>query len=207
MFYPQSMVDPYHCLAHARDGCASVERRPRQCSGREWNISNCRNRSTVSNPICRSRYLRRRQSCLAAIDFHDSRRIGEQMSTTSKNRFLRNINRFASTCLLFLLILGCASSPPPGVDRASKGQQLKSILGTTQARITFANKSGQRVKVYWLDYSGNLVFYKALEAGESYDQETYFTHPWLVTDANNTPWKTYLATSDHTVVDIISPEK
>jgi hypothetical protein len=129
----------------------------------------------------------------------------KEMSATFQIPLARKLYGFAS---IFLLALtgGCATSDNSKVG-AGEEQYSKSLAGVTQARITFFNRSGQRVKVYWLDYAGNLVFYKSLEAGESYDQETYFTHPWLITDAHNNAWKTYLATSDHTLVEITSPSK
>jgi hypothetical protein len=43
------------------------------------------------------------------------------------------------------------------------------------------------VKIYWLGYSGEMVFYHDLGPGQSFKQETYYTHPWLVTDDQGNP--------------------
>jgi len=40
----------------------------------------------------------------------------------------------------------------------------------------------ERVTVYWIDFKGARVFYNSLAPGESYTQQTYVTHPWIVVD-------------------------
>ena len=62
--------------------------------------------------------------------------------------------------LVVLMLTGCVTSTPSSMTNANHEKYLKSLSGETPAQIAFVNKSGQRVKVYWLDYSGNLVFYK-----------------------------------------------
>jgi hypothetical protein len=42
------------------------------------------------------------------------------------------------------------------------------------------------VRIYWLDYEGDLVLYNDLDAGESYLQGTWLTHPWVaINDEGN----------------------
>ncbi|WP_088241325.1 hypothetical protein [Calothrix rhizosoleniae] len=62
--------------------------------------------------------------------------------------------------------------------------ESRSISGKVATNVTFANKSSKKVKVYWLDYSGKRTFYKTLKSGTSYKQQTYVTHPWVVTDTS-----------------------
>lgn len=60
----------------------------------------------------------------------------------------------------------------------------RSLTGDTPTNIRFravGENDETQFKIYWLDYQGRRVFYKHLFAGESYDQQTYMTHPWLVT--------------------------
>jgi hypothetical protein len=64
---------------------------------------------------------------------------------------------------------------------------LKSINGNVATSIQFLNDTAGSVNVYWLDYNGQRVFYRggpylALDAGSSYVQGTFLTHPWVVTD-------------------------
>jgi VHL beta domain len=62
---------------------------------------------------------------------------------------------------------------------------IRSINGDFSTSVKFINNSLITVKVYWLDYDGKRKFYKSLQAGEQYIQETYLTHPWLITDPRN----------------------
>ena len=49
----------------------------------------------------------------------------------------------------------------------------------------FVNIGQRALKVFWLDYSGNRKFYANLHAGQSYQVNTFETHPWLIVDENN----------------------
>jgi hypothetical protein len=68
---------------------------------------------------------------------------------------------------------------------------IKSINGIIETNITFINKSGQPIKVYWLDYEGKRKLYANMKAEDSYVQQTYVTHPWLITDADDNAWDVY----------------
>ncbi len=54
---------------------------------------------------------------------------------------------------------------------------IKSVTGDVAATIEFVNASGKTVKVYWLDYDGRRKLYQTLAAGDSYEQQTFLTHP------------------------------
>jgi hypothetical protein len=57
---------------------------------------------------------------------------------------------------------------------------LRSATGPS-TNVRFTNNSEGRVTVYWLNSLGRRVEYRKLAKGESYDQQTYVTHPWLIT--------------------------
>jgi hypothetical protein len=59
-----------------------------------------------------------------------------------------------------------------------------SISGDQPSQITFDNESGRTAQIWWLDYNGNYVYYNTLEDGTSYLQETWITHPWVMTDTS-----------------------
>ena len=61
----------------------------------------------------------------------------------------------------------------------------RSILGNQKTEIEFINKKQEPIKVFWMDYNGNAVFYKMMKPSEKYTQNTFMTHPWLITDSNN----------------------
>lgn len=74
----------------------------------------------------------------------------------------------------------------------------RSQFGVTTATIRFANRSIREVRpdgttyreavtynIYWLNYKGERVLYKVLAPGEQVVQQTFLTHPWLVTRARD----------------------
>ena len=48
--------------------------------------------------------------------------------------------------------------------------------------LTFENKRSHRIKLYWVDYGGNLKLYGEIDSGGNRQQTTYSDAVWLVTD-------------------------
>ena len=48
--------------------------------------------------------------------------------------------------------------------------------------IHFENKSGRKLKVFWVKYSGGLQLYAELNAGDTRRQNTYAGNTWVITD-------------------------
>lgn len=67
----------------------------------------------------------------------------------------------------------CAQEP---VTRSGSG-------GATT--VTWINNSQEVRRGYWLNYSGQRVLYWELQPGQQVQQQTYITHPWVITNANN----------------------
>jgi hypothetical protein len=62
---------------------------------------------------------------------------------------------------------------------------IKSIVGDTPTAIRFINNSANLIfQVLWLDYNGNRVFYATLSPGQSFIQQTFLTHPWVIADTS-----------------------
>ena len=62
--------------------------------------------------------------------------------------------------------------------------RLRSTSGDRKARLRFrviGENDETQFKLYWLDYQGRRQFYKHVFAGDVYDQQTFVTHPWVVT--------------------------
>jgi hypothetical protein len=57
---------------------------------------------------------------------------------------------------------------------------MKSLNANQEAAIEFINLTNLTVDVNWIDYSGNEVFYNTLAPGQSYQQGTFITHPWVI---------------------------
>lgn len=82
-----------------------------------------------------------------------------------------------SAALLAALPLGAlASCPGEGSSRSVHSAQPTTLLFTNEAE-----SPEDVISVYWLDYDGHRQHYFDLFPGETRLQETYLTHPWLVT--------------------------
>jgi dipeptidyl aminopeptidase/acylaminoacyl peptidase len=51
--------------------------------------------------------------------------------------------------------------------------------------VTFENRLGETVKLFWIDSGGSRVPYGSISAGEKHTQHTFVGHVWLVTSANS----------------------
>jgi hypothetical protein len=60
---------------------------------------------------------------------------------------------------------------------------LRSIDEKTLTEVTFFNQSPKMIRTYWLDHEGNRKFGSEIRPGDSFVQQTYVTHPWVVTNA------------------------
>jgi hypothetical protein len=107
------------------------------------------------------------------------------------------------------------SAPPNGAvpndpNRAAAGADascaseasLKSLNGNQSITLTFRNLSNGAISAYWLDYAGKRVFYRRLNGGESYDQPTYISHPWVFVDASGKCRRVVLPSASEKVVAI-----
>ncbi|WP_254606453.1 PEPxxWA-CTERM sorting domain-containing protein [Sphingomonas bacterium] len=68
----------------------------------------------------------------------------------------------------------------PQLDPVLLDTTFVSTSGTTPASINFVNHLSTAVDVYWINYSGNRVFYTTLAAMSDYVQPTFITHPWII---------------------------
>lgn len=78
-------------------------------------------------------------------------------------------------------------TPPPGGESGvlPRGDVPAScsLNSDTPITILFVNNTRRTVSVYWKDFQCGEVLYHTLEPGQSYVQETYATHPWVVRDS------------------------
>ena len=77
-----------------------------------------------------------------------------------------------------------AQSELPDVGCARE-DRLRSTDGSTSTKVTFVNHSALTVRTYWLNYQGKRVFYAEVAPGSSYEQQTYVTHPWVITNSRS----------------------
>jgi hypothetical protein len=62
--------------------------------------------------------------------------------------------------------------------------------------IHFTNTTAGTVSVMWLDYDRHRVWYNGLSPGQSYDQQTYAGHIWVITEAGGAVIAVYTATTE-----------
>jgi len=53
--------------------------------------------------------------------------------------------------------------------------------------VIFENKSGKKVKLYWVSYGGELKQYAELDPGATRKQNTYARNTWLIADSSDKP--------------------
>jgi len=101
------------------------------------------------------------------------------------------------------LAAACLASCSTGAVR----DEPRSLASDTHALLTFANRSGQTVNIYWIDFGGNRQLYQTLKSGGTFTQQTYLTHPWLVTDSHGRPWHVYFAEVQPRTIVLEAPER
>ena len=65
---------------------------------------------------------------------------------------------------------------------ASRESRLRSHGGGPSTFIDFVNTRESTVVVHWINYDGRRQQYAVLRPGQSYRQQTYVGHPWVVAD-------------------------
>ena len=68
--------------------------------------------------------------------------------------------------------------------------------------MTFQNQSNETLSAYWLDYGGKRVLYRRLDGGQSFNQPTFVSHPWLFADASGKCRKIVMPSETEKVVSI-----
>jgi len=80
---------------------------------------------------------------------------------------------------------------------------LRSVEGSTLIAVTFLNRSGEAINVYWINYRGSEQFYFELQPGQSQRQKTYLTHAWCARDeTSNAALLGVVATQDEQVATV-----
>jgi hypothetical protein len=94
---------------------------------------------------------------------------------------MKTVLKIVLFCALTMLLFTA-----PGFSQelhpAEKAKQARTISTEFKTSINFYNQSGQTVKLFWLDQSGNRAFVISLKAGESTTATTYLSQPWVITD-------------------------
>ena len=76
---------------------------------------------------------------------------------------------------------------------ASDQKPPKSKTGSFTT-VVFENKSGRKVKLYWVEYGGGLKIYGTLDVGATREQNTFSDATWLITDEKDKPLGYFIST-------------
>jgi hypothetical protein len=92
--------------------------------------------------------------------------------------------RRAFLAAMLAVLAGGAQAQNELQDVGCAGEStLRSIDETMMTEVTFFNQSPAPIRTYRLDHQGNRQFGSEIRPGDSYVQQTYVTHPWVVTSA------------------------
>jgi hypothetical protein len=69
-------------------------------------------------------------------------------------------------------------------SNCSEEGTIKSATGPA-TKIAFKNDTAAEISIYWLNAQGTRQLYKKLAAGQTHNQSTYVTHPWLIANAQD----------------------
>jgi hypothetical protein len=89
----------------------------------------------------------------------------------------------AALCALCLLPITMQGTGHAAGARCAQEWDLRSLEGRASTSVTFVNNSRGMIRTYWIDYQGRRVFYAEIPPGGSYVQQTFLTHPWVVTNS------------------------
>lgn len=84
----------------------------------------------------------------------------------------------------------------------SEESSLMALNSNVSTSVDFENQTNETVNVYWLNFMGAPVLYYTLAPGTGYTQQTFVTHPWLITDASNNCIEIFEPVSGPGVADI-----
>jgi len=61
----------------------------------------------------------------------------------------------------------------------------QSVNSNISIHVLFKNETRIPVSVYWLNFQGGEQFYANIQPGQSHNQQTYVSHPWVIKNMND----------------------
>jgi von Hippel-Lindau disease tumor supressor len=115
--------------------------------------------------------------------------------------------RLTLRILVLALVAICSQKVGAQPSDCSLERSLRSTEGKRATSINFKNSSGRTINVYWLDYSGKRKLYQQLPPGKSFTQQTFATHPWVVTGPDDRCISIFFSQTGSVTADVNSPER
>jgi hypothetical protein len=84
------------------------------------------------------------------------------------------------------------------------GQPHPSAKNGAETQVTFVNRTGGEVKLFWIDTEGNHKLYGSIAPGERCVQHTYGEHVWLVVNSDGSTLAVFDAGNDpaEAIIDV-----
>ena len=106
--------------------------------------------------------------------------------------------------VMSLLLCSPTFAAPIGPDDLFRGCanqfNLRSVVGNQSILLHFINTTRGTIVIFWINYQGAKQFYNRLGPNESYTQQTFVTHPWVITDSGLRCLAAFTATQTQDVV-------
>jgi hypothetical protein len=115
-------------------------------------------------------------------------KVGSQVeaATSGRQRPEISVSMYEPYALVPTVVAPPIIMPPKTAGaRCPEEGRLRSTDGRTSTYINFVNHTRQAIRTYWLNYEGHRQYYAEIQAGATYRQQTYLTHPWVVTDSSD----------------------
>lgn len=78
----------------------------------------------------------------------------------------------------------------------------RSVGGGILSSMAIKNTRSDSVKLYWVEYNGNLKYYAEIAGGATLTRGTFSKATWLITDLDETPLGYFTATKEPSEVEI-----
>jgi hypothetical protein len=100
-------------------------------------------------------------------------------------------------------VASASASPqagPPVADASCAAEAgSHSVNSDHPTSFTITNHTSETLTVLWLNFKGQREKYFDLPAGQSHDQNTFVTHPWVVADPHGNCVRLFTVTTTTTI--------
>ncbi|MEO2024113.1 MAG: hypothetical protein ABGX05_19975 [Pirellulaceae bacterium] len=121
-----------------------------------------------------------------------------------------NLIIFSLSSLAPVPALAQDDTPPPSFTIAFVPYSLVKDIphsgGGKNTSVTFDNRLGKGIRLWWIDGAGSRHSYGELATGTKKTQSSYAQHVWLITDLKDKPLGYFVASSVPALASIIPGE-
>jgi hypothetical protein len=100
------------------------------------------------------------------------------------------VSKVLTVCATFVWLSLCSSAfaAPAGLEDLFRGcsnlGSLRSAVANQPISLNVLNKTSRNINIIWINYQGGRQLYRTIGPNQNWNQQTYVTHPWLLTDVS-----------------------